>query len=79
MAYSIVTMKDLQFNQIIEIVKEGNTYNVDFTDKNTFITKKFRTLEEAQQVYLKIASYIIQGLYTFEQRAKELTDKELIK
>ena len=74
----MVTMQDLATGQIVDIVKNGNTYNVDFTDKETFVTKKFRTLKEAQETYLKIVNYFIQGLYTFEQRAKELTDKELI-
>lgn len=78
MSYTMVTMQDLATGQIVDIVKNGNTYNVDFTDKETFVTKKFRTLKEAQETYLKIVNYFIQGLYTFEQRAKELTDKELI-
>ena len=43
------------------------------------LTKKVRTLKEAQEIYTKIVNYFLNGFYTFEQRAKELEYKELKK
>ena len=40
MNYTIISTQDLQTGQIIDIVKDGSTYNVDFTNKEKFITKK---------------------------------------
>lgn len=79
MNYTIITTQDLQTGQIIDIVKDGSTYNVDFTNKEKFVTRKVKTLEEAQEIYIKIVNYFINGFYSFEQRAKELEDKELKK
>lgn len=69
MNYTIISTTDLQFNQVIDIVKDGNTYNINFTNSDKFITKKFRTLQEAQEIYQKIVYCFINGYYTFEQRA----------
>ncbi len=77
MNYTIISTQDLQTGQIIDIVKDGSTYNVDFTNKEKFITKKVRTLEEAQRIYINIVNYFINGFYNFEQRAKELENKEV--
>lgn len=77
MNFTIISTQDLQTGQIIDIVKDGNTYNIEFTNKEKFITKKVRTLKEAQEIYTKIVNYFLNGFYTFEQRAKELESKEV--
>lgn len=77
MNFTIISTQDLQTGQIIDIVKDGNTYNIEFTNKEKFITKKVRTLKEAQEIYTKIVNYFLNGFYTFEQRAKELENKEV--
>ena len=77
MNYTVTSTKDIHNGQILDFVKDGNTYNVEFSNGEKFITKKFRTIDEATKIYLEIASYFINGLYSFEQRAKLLTNKEL--
>ena len=77
MNFTIISTQDLQTGQIIDIVKDGNTYNIEFTNKEKFITKKVRTLKEAQEIYTKIVNYFLNGFYTFEQRSKELENKEV--
>lgn len=74
MVFTMLSAQDLASGQFLDLVKEGNTYNVNFTDKEKFVTKKFRTINEAQGEYLKIINYFIHGVYTFEQRANDLMD-----
>ena len=77
MNYTVTSTRDIHNGQFLDFVKDGNTYNVELSNGEKFITKKFRTIDEATKIYLEIASYFINGLYSFEQRAKLLTNKEL--
>lgn len=77
MNYTVASTRDIHNGQILDFIKDGNTYNVGLSNGEKFITKKFRTIGEATKIYLEIASYFINGLYSFEQRAKLLTNKEL--
>ena len=68
MNYIIIDTKDYQTGQELSIVKDGNTYDVDFTDGNTFITKKFRDKETPMEIYKTMTEWFIKGWYSFEDR-----------
>ena len=74
MIYTITQTTDFATNQSIEIEKFASIYSVNFTDGKTYITKKVKTIDEAQAVYQKIVNYFIHGVYNFEQRAEELME-----
>ena len=76
MNYTIITTQDLQFEQFLDIVKNGNIYSVELTDKQEFVRVSFRTLKEAQEIYLKLVNYFINGLYSFEQRKSILLESK---
>lgn len=77
MNYIMLTCQDLATSQVLDIVKNGSTYNVEFTNSESFISIGFKTLNEAKQKYLKLVDCFINGYYTFEQRIEIL--KENIK
>lgn len=70
----MLTMQDLASGQILDLIKDGCSYNIHFYDKesNTLINKKFKTIDDAQGEYIKIVNYFIHGVYTFEQRSEDL-------
>ena len=76
MNYTIISTKDYQTGQVLDIIKNGNTYNVGFTNGDTFITKCFRTKEDAKKVYNEILNNMVDGWFTFELRAEVLLKKE---
>ena len=76
MNFTILTTHDLQFDQVLDLVKDGNTYDVVFTNKEQIIAKKFKTKKEAQETYSRIVNCFIDGTYSFEQRVKLLQGVE---
>ena len=68
MYYTLLYTKDLATDQIVEISKSGNTYNVELSDSNMNFIKKFKTIEEASKIYNKIIDCFINGYYSIEQR-----------
>ena len=70
MNYTILSCKDYQTGQIIDIIKDGNTYNIEFANEGQFFTIKVKTKEEAQDKYLKIIKCFINGHYNFNDRIK---------
>lgn len=72
MNYTILNCQDLATGQVLDIVKNGNIYNIEFTSNNNFITIGFKTIDEARDKYLKIVECFINGYYTFEQRVEIL-------
>jgi len=72
MNYTMLTCQDLATGQVLDIVKNGSIYNVEFTNKETFITIGFKTIDEAKEKYLKIIDCFITGYYNFEQRVEIL-------
>ena len=77
MSYTLLYSKDLATNQIVEIEKQGTTYNVNLTDSNIFYTKKFKTLEEASKIYKKVIECFISGYYSIEQRIEIIKGNEV--
>lgn len=68
MNYTIVSMNDFASNQVLDIVKDGNTYDVILTDGNKLISYKVKTIKEAEERFNRISNCFINGTYTFEQR-----------
>lgn len=72
MNFTMLNCQDLATGQVLDIVKNGNIYNVEFTNGETFLTIGFKTIDEAKDKYLKIVDCFINGYYTFEQRVEIL-------
>lgn len=65
-------MVEIATNQEISLNKNGNKYYIVLSNGAENVFKHFETLEEAEEKYLKIASYFIHNYYNFEDRKKEL-------
>lgn len=72
MNYTLLTAQDLQFNQVLDLVKDGNTYDVILTNKEKIFVTKYKSKKEAEEVYQKLIQCFIDGTYSFEQRAQFL-------
>ena len=72
MNYTILNCQDLASGQVLDMVKNGNIYNIEFTNGDKFLTISFEKLEEAKEKYLKIIECFINDYYTFEQRIEIL-------
>ena len=74
MHYTITTMTADCGSQILTLDKHGNQYMVNFHDKNTAESthKTFKTIDEAEKVFLKIASCFIHSYYSAKDRAEML-------
>ena len=75
MNYTILTAQDLQFDQVLDLVKDGNTYDVILTNKEKIFVTKYRSKKEAEEVFQKLIECFINGTYSFEQRAQFLSAK----
>lgn len=75
MHYTVATLEDVHSGQIISLDKCGNQYQVGayHTETKDFAHKKFATLDEAKAVFLQLASAIVDGCYSYEQRKAMLT------
>ena len=72
MNYTILTAQDLQFDQVLDLVKDGNTYDVILTNKEKIFVTKYKSKKEAVKIYQKLIQCFIDGTYSFEQRAQFL-------
>ena len=74
MHYTVSIMSDPTGEQQINLDKVGNKYLVGLRNKptSTYKHRTFDTLAEAEQKFLYLASCIIRGNYSFEDRVKIL-------
>lgn len=74
MHYTITTMEDFNGSQSLKLNKAGNQYQVYFYNKGSSkaTSKTFKTIEEAERAFFRIASCFIHGDYSAEDRAKML-------
>ena len=67
MNYTIATTKDLATDQVLYFGKKGQFYTVGLYDSNrNGTTINILNDNQAKSIYLKLASYIINGYYSFD-------------
>lgn len=75
MNYTIATTKDLTTDQTLDFGRNGQFYTVSLYDSNgNGTTINILDNNQANSLYLKLASYIINGYYNFDDRLKILRD-----
>lgn len=74
MTYTLISATDYQTGQIIDIIKEGSTYCIHFTDKENFYSCRLKDKEKALKIYQEIINYFVNGLYSFNDRI-EIIDR----
>ena len=75
MNYTIATTKDLATDQVLDFGKNGQFYTVSLYDSNgNGTTVKVLDENQAESIYLKLASYIINGYYNFDYRLQVLRE-----
>ena len=74
MHYTISILSDPHGGQQLNIDKVGNQYLVGLRNEETgtYKHRRFDTLAEAEKKFLYLASCIINGNYSFEDRVKIL-------
>lgn len=72
MNYTILYTKDIATEQVADITKDGSTYIVALAYCDNYISKRVKTINEAQNIYNNIINCFINGLYNFEDRKKIL-------
>ena len=75
MNYTIATTKDLSTDQVLDFGKDGQYYTIGLYDNNgNGTTVKVLDDNQAESIYLKLASYIINGYYDFNHRLQVLRE-----
>ena len=75
MNYTIATTKDLATDQVLDFGKNGQFYTVSLYDSNgNGTTINILNHNQAESIYLKLASYIINGYYDFNHRLQVLRE-----
>lgn len=73
MNYTIAKTKDLSTDQSLTFGKDGQYYTIGLYDNNgNGTTVKVLDDNQAKSIYLKLASYIINGYYNFDDRLQVL-------
>ncbi len=73
MNYTVAKMKDLVTDQVLEFGRNGQFYTVGLYDSNgNGTTVNILDDNQAESIYLKLASYIINSYYSFDDRLKVL-------
>lgn len=73
MNYTIATTKDLATDQSLTFGKDGQYYTIGLYDSNgNGTTINILDDKQAKSIYLKLASYIIDGYYSFNDRLQVL-------
>lgn len=73
MNYTIATTKDLATDQSLTFGKNGQYYTIGLYDSNgNGTTINILNNNQAESIYLKLASYIINGYYNFDDRLQVL-------
>ena len=73
MNYTIAKTKDLATDQSLTFGKDGQYYTIGLYDNNgNGTTVKVLDDNQAKSIYLKLASYIINGYYSFDDRLQVL-------
>ena len=74
MSYTIASTKDIHNDLVLEIGIRGNEWDVSLHNEETKETtrKRYKEKAEAMNVYLKLVSWFIEGMYSEEDRRKEL-------
>lgn len=74
MNYTIVTLEAVGRDSILDISKDGNQYTVGIYDRESHssATKTFKTIDEAEKVFMRFASYFIKGMYSTSDRMEML-------
>ena len=77
MNYTIVTLEAVGRESILDISKDGNQYTVGIYDRESHssATKTFKTLDEAEKVFMKFSSYFIRGMYSTADRMEMLRNE----
>lgn len=75
MNYTIAKTKDLATDQVLYFGKNGQFYTVGLYDNNgNGTTINILDDNQANSLYLKLASYIINGYYNFDDRLQVLRE-----
>lgn len=75
MNYTIAKTKDLATDQVLYFGKNGQFYTVGLYDNNgNGTTINILDDNQAERIYLKLASYIINGYYNFDDRLQVLRE-----
>lgn len=75
MNYTIATTKDLATDQVLDFGKNGQYYTIGLYDNNgNGTTINIADDNQAKNIYLKLASYIIDGYYSFDYRLQVLRE-----
>lgn len=75
MNYTIATTKDLATDQVLDFGRNGQFYTVGLYDSNgNGTTINILDDNQANSLYLKLASYIINGYYNFDDRLQVLRE-----
>ena len=73
MVYTITSTKDFASGQKLQLLKHGYKYMIWLINNEELAKGFFDTKEEAEKKYLEMLTYFINGWYTYEQRAEQLT------
>ena len=76
MIYTITSTLDYASSQELDLIKNGNKYNINLYNKDTKenTSIKLENKEQATSIYLKFVEFIINGLYSYEQRKRILLE-----
>lgn len=74
MSYTIAILEDVHNDQVFEFNKDGNGYTISLHNEATreYCSKRYKTIEEAREVYMMLVNAVMTGCYSFEQRKKFL-------
>lgn len=74
MNYTIASLEDIQLGQTIDFDKDGNCYIIIIRNNETkeTRTKRFENIGIAYEVFQRLTMAVLNGCYSFEQRAQIL-------
>lgn len=68
MFYTIMTTRDVQGDQSVDLNKNGNQYNVYFSCPSGQANKDFASHAEALKVYMRYVECFAEGTYSEQDR-----------
>lgn len=74
MNYTIASFEEVQGNCQMDLEKDGNKYQIYFTDGTESKFRKFDSIDEAFKKFTEMSEYMVKGLYSNKDRMKLLME-----